>query len=104
MPVRSGASSSGSSSNRFRGSRRMRIMSYSASKLCTRIRRAVFCLTSWKCWSYGEGPTKAKDAAREKLVQTVNSRQALLDVRTELHTRPEQSVPHVVQELQARLL
>ena len=39
--LRSGASSVGSSSNRFSGSSRIRIMSYSASKLWTRMRRAV---------------------------------------------------------------
>ena len=47
---------------------------------------------------------RAFDADREKLVQIVNARQALLDVRTELQNRNEHSVPDVVQKMQARLL
>src|SRR5262249_33112364 len=44
------------------------------------------------------------DAAREKLVQIVNARQALLDLQTSLHNRSEHSAPDVVQKMQARLL
>ena len=61
-------------------------------------------LIAWFAETFGEAPAQAYDADREKLVQIVNARQALLDVRTELQNRNEHSVPDVVQKMQARLL
>src|SRR5256884_9602989 len=61
-------------------------------------------MIAWFAETFGEAPAQAFDADREKLVQIVNARQALLDVRTELQNRNEHSVPDVVQKMQARLL
>src|SRR5256886_14048609 len=61
-------------------------------------------MIAWFAETFGEAPAQAYDADREKLVQIVNARQALLDVRTELQNRNEHSVPDVVQKMQARLL
>ena len=44
------------------------------------------------------------DAAREKLAEIVNARQALLDMQTGLKNRGEHSMPDVVQKAQKRLL
>ena len=54
--------------------------------------------------TFVEAKGQAYDAARERLVQIVNARQALLDVRTSLHNRSEHSAQDVVQKMQARLL
>jgi transposase len=51
-----------------------------------------------------EAKGQAYDAAREKLAQIANARQALLDLRTSLQNRSEHSAPEVVQKMQARLL
>jgi transposase len=61
-------------------------------------------MIAWFAETFGEAPAQAYDADREKLVQIVNARQALLDVQTELQNRNEHSVPDVVQRMQARLL
>ena len=61
-------------------------------------------MIAWFAETFGEAPVQAYDADREKLVQIVNARQALLDVQTELQNRNEHSVPDVVQKMQARLL
>jgi transposase len=61
-------------------------------------------MIAWFAETFGEAPAQAYDADREKLVQIVNARQALLDVRTELQNRNEHSVPDVVQKMQTRLL
>jgi transposase len=54
--------------------------------------------------TFVEAKGQAYDAAREKLVDIVNARQALLDMQTGLHNRSEHSTPEVVQKMQARLL
>ena len=54
--------------------------------------------------TFDEAPHQTYDAERERLVQIVNARQGLLDLRTELQNRGEHSVPEVVQKVQARLL
>jgi len=41
-------------------------------------------MIAWFAETFGEAPAQAYDAARDKLVQIVNARQALLDVQTEL--------------------
>src|SRR5205807_7499805 len=53
---------------------------------------------------FGEAKGQAYDAAREKLVQIVHARQALLDLQTSLQNRGEHAAPEVVQKMQARLL
>jgi transposase len=54
--------------------------------------------------TFVEAPGQAHDAEREKLVQIVNARQALLELQTNLHNRSEHAAPNVVQRVQARLL
>jgi transposase len=61
-------------------------------------------MIAWFAETFGEAPAQTYDAEREKLVQIVNARQALLDVQTGLQNRNEHSVPDVVQKMQARLL
>jgi transposase len=61
-------------------------------------------MIAWFAETFGEAPAQAYDAARDKLVQIVNARQALLDVQTELQNRGEHAAPEVVQKMQARLL
>jgi transposase len=61
-------------------------------------------MIAWFAETFGEAKGQAHDAARERLVQIVNARQGLLDVKTELQNRSEHSVPDVVQKMQARLL
>ena len=61
-------------------------------------------MIAWFAETFVEAKGQAYDAAREKLVQIVNARQALLDLRTSLQNRSEHSVPDVVQKMQARLL
>jgi transposase len=61
-------------------------------------------MIAWFAETFVEAKGQAYDAAREKLAQIVNARQALLDVRTGLQNRSEHSAPDVVQKMQARLL
>jgi transposase len=61
-------------------------------------------MIAWFAETFVEAKGQAYDAAREKLVQIVNARQALLDLQTSLHNRSEHSAPDVVQKMQARLL
>lgn len=61
-------------------------------------------MIAWFAETFTDAPDQAYDAAREKLVQIVNARQALLDLQTSLQNRSEHSTPDVVQKMQARLL
>ena len=61
-------------------------------------------MIAWFAETFGEATCQAYDAEREKLVQIVYARQALIDVQTELQNRGEHSVPDVVQRMQTRLL
>ena len=61
-------------------------------------------MIAWFAEVFGEVTTRAHDREREKLVQIVHARQALIDVQTELQNRGEHSVPDVVERVQARLL
>jgi transposase len=61
-------------------------------------------MIAWFAETFVEAPGQASDAAREKLVQIVNARQALLDLQTSLQNRSEHAAPDVVQNMQARLL
>lgn len=61
-------------------------------------------MIAWFAETFGEATCQAYDAEREKLVQIVYARQALIDVQTELQNRGEHSVPDVVQRVQMRLL
>lgn len=58
----------------------------------------------WFAETFGEAPSQAYDAVREKLLQMVNARQGLLDIKTMLRNRGEHDVPQVVQQMHARLL
>jgi transposase len=57
---------------------------------------------AWFAGTFGEAPSQAYDAQREKLAQIVNARQGLLAVQIELQNRSEHSVPEVVQKMQGR--
>jgi transposase len=59
---------------------------------------------AWFAETFGEAPSQAYDAEREKLAQIVTARQSLLEIETKLTSRSEHSVPDVVQKVQARLL
>jgi transposase len=61
-------------------------------------------MIAWFGETFGEAPSQAYDAERERLKQIVNARQGLIDMRTELQNRGQHSVPEVVQRMQARLL
>jgi transposase len=61
-------------------------------------------MIAWFAETFIEAKGQAYDAAREELVQIVNARQALIDVRTSLQNRREHSTPDVVQKMQGRLL
>ena len=61
-------------------------------------------MIAWFAETFVEAKGQGYDAAREKLAQIVNARQALLDLRTSLQNRSEHSTPEVVQKMQARLL
>jgi transposase len=61
-------------------------------------------MIAWFAETFGEASCQAYDAEREKLVQIVYARQALIDRQTELQNRDEHSVPDVVKRMQARLL
>ena len=61
-------------------------------------------MIAWFAETFTEAPSQAYDVEREKLVQIVNARQALLDLQTCLQNRSEHAAPDVVQKMQARLL
>jgi transposase len=61
-------------------------------------------MIAWFAEVFGAGASRAHDGEREKLVQIVYARQALIEVQTELQNRGEHSLPDVVQRVQARLL
>jgi transposase len=61
-------------------------------------------MIAWFAETFAEATCQVYDAEREKLVQIVYARQALIDVQTELQNRGEHSVLDVVQRMQARLL
>jgi transposase len=54
--------------------------------------------------TFSEAPSQSYDAEREKLMQIVNARQGLIDIKTMLTNQGEHSVPDIVQKMQARLL
>jgi transposase len=59
---------------------------------------------AWFAETFGEAKGQAYDAAREKLVQMVNARQGLLDIKTMLDNKGEHAAPEPVQRMHARLL
>ena len=61
-------------------------------------------MIAWFAETFGEATSQVHDAEREKLVQIVYARQALIDVQTDLQNRGDHSVPDVVQRMQTRLL
>jgi transposase len=61
-------------------------------------------MIAWFVETFGEAPSQAHDAAREKLAQIVNARQGLLDLQTKLLNRGEHAGPEPVQKMHARLL
>jgi transposase len=61
-------------------------------------------MIAWFAETFTDAPGQAYDAEREKLVQIVTARQALLELQTSLQNRGEHSTPEVVQKMQARLL
>jgi transposase len=61
-------------------------------------------MIAWFAETFGEAPSQAHDAAREKLAQIVNARQGLLDLQTKLLNRGEHAGPEPVQKMHARLL
>jgi transposase len=58
---------------------------------------------AWFAETFGEAPSQAHDAAREKLQQLVSARQGLLDIRTVLSNKGQHDVPEPVQKSHARL-
>lgn len=60
-------------------------------------------MIAWFAETFGEVKGQAYDAEREKLLQIVYARQALLDQQTQMRNRREHSVPDVVQQMQRRL-
>src|SRR6201989_103899 len=61
-------------------------------------------MIAWVGETFVEAKGPAYDAAREKLAQIVTARQSLIEMRTRLQNRSEQSAPEAVQKMQARLL
>ena len=61
-------------------------------------------MIAWFAETFSHVPGQAYDAAREKLAQIVNARQALLEMQTDLQNRSEHAAPEPVQKMQARLL
>jgi transposase len=59
---------------------------------------------AWFAETFGEAPSQAHDAARERLRQLVNARQGLLDIRTALSNKGQHDVPEPVQKSHTRLL
>ncbi len=60
-------------------------------------------MIAWFAETFREVKGQAYDAEREKLLQIVYARQALLDQQTQMRNRHEHSVPDVVQQMQRRL-
>ncbi len=60
-------------------------------------------MIAWFAETFREVKGQAYDAEREKLLQIVYARQALLDQQTQMQNRREHSVPDVVQQMQRRL-
>jgi transposase len=60
-------------------------------------------MIAWFAETFGAAPGQAYDAAREKLVQIVNARHGLIELRTKLQNMSEQSTPEVVQTMRGRL-
>ena len=50
-------------------------------------------MIAWFAETFGEAPSQAYDAARDKLVQIVRARQSLLDLQTSLQNRGEHAAP-----------
>jgi transposase len=61
-------------------------------------------IIAWFAETFGEASSQAHDAAREKLVQIVNARGALIELQTQLQNRKQHPAPEPVQKMQARLL
>ncbi len=61
-------------------------------------------MIAWFAETFGEASHQIHDAERERLVQIVNARQALLELQTGLQNRSEHSPPDIVQKVQERLL
>src|SRR3954452_7053617 len=61
-------------------------------------------MIAWFAETFGEDSRQAHDAAREKLVQIVNARCALIDLQIKLQNREEHPAPEPVRKMQARLL
>jgi transposase len=61
-------------------------------------------MIAWFAETFIEAPGQTSDAARDKLVQIVNARMALIELQTCLKNRSEHAAPDVVQKMQARLL
>ena len=59
---------------------------------------------AWFAETFDDAPGQTYDAEREKLLQIVNARQALIEVETKLVNQGEHSVPDVVQKMHMRLL
>ena len=55
-------------------------------------------MIAWFAETFDQARGQAYDAAREKLVQIVNARQALLDMQTEAAKQGEHAVPEAVQK------
>lgn len=61
-------------------------------------------MIAWFAETFADAPGQAFDGEREKLMQIVNARQALIELQTSLQNRTEHVAPDVVQRAQARLL
>src|SRR5580704_6510871 len=61
-------------------------------------------MIAWFAETFGKASHQIHDAERERLVQIVNARQALLELQTGLQNRSEHSPPDIVQKVQERLL
>ena len=61
-------------------------------------------MIAWFAETFGDVSSQAHDAERETLVQMVNARHGLLDIKTMLDNKGEHEVPEPVQKAHARLL
>lgn len=61
-------------------------------------------MIAWFAETFDEARGQTYDAAREKLHQMVNARQALMDTQTRLKTQGEHKLPAVVERAHARVL
>lgn len=61
-------------------------------------------MIAWFAETFDEARGQAYDAAREKLHQMVNARQALMDMQTKLKNQGEHKLPAVVERAHARIL